>query len=139
MENLLDYAHPTALPPCAYQPTPVNPDKFITALNQIEVEHEKNAGFLKNPSPAVDPEEFHKQVSGALKLAKDLSTQESRGLPSARPDLAHGQEVILYGTSRLRATLAVWLCSVQEDWLYHWSRNWWMDSLLFEVVSHIPE
>ena len=140
MENMLsNYTHPDDAPRRPYKPTPVTADEFAAALNQIEIEHEKNADFLKNPCPTIEPKEFHKQASSALKVAQDLSIRESRGLPSARTDLAHGQEVILYGTSRLHAAVTAWIHAVQEDKIYDQSRSWWMSSLMSEVVSHLPD
>jgi len=36
--------------------------ELIMALNQIEVEHQKNAEFLKNPDSVIRLDEFHKQA-----------------------------------------------------------------------------
>ena len=92
MENMLsDYTHPDYVPCHSYKPAPVTGDEFATAVDQIEVEHEKNAGFLKNPYPAIKSNEFHKLVSTAQQLAQDLSIWESRGLPLVQNNLAHGQ------------------------------------------------
>jgi hypothetical protein len=136
MENMLsDYTHPDYVPRRSYKPAPVTGDEFATAVDQIEVEHEKNADFLKNPYPAIESNEFHKLASTAQQLAQDLSIQESRGLPLVRNDLAHGQEVILYGTSRLRAAVTEWINAAQKDDGYDQSRSWWMTSLMVEVVS----
>ena len=109
--------------------------EFATALNVIEIEQQKNADFLKNPYPPIEPNKFHKQAGAAQKLAQDLSVQESLGWPLARPDLAHGQEVILYGTSRLCAAVTAWIHAAQNDETYGESHTWWMSSLMFEVVS----
>ena len=136
MESMLsNYAHPDDAPRCPYKPTPITMGEFATALDAIEIEQQKNADFLKNPYPPIEPNEFHKQASTAQKLAQDLSVQESLGWPPARPDLAHGQEVILYGTSRLRAAVTAWIHAAQNDETYGESRTWWMSSLMFEVVS----
>jgi hypothetical protein len=137
MENMLsDYGHPDCAPRRPYQPSPVTTGEFMTALNQIEVEQQKNADFLKNPYP-IDFIEFHKQASTAQKLAQDLSIKEARGLRSPQTNLAHGQEVILYGTSRLRTAVKAWIQAVQEDETYDQSRTWWMSSLTSEVVSAV--
>lgn len=98
-----------------YNSVPVTMGKFMTALNQLEVEHQKNADFLKNPYPAIEPNEFYKQASTAQKLAQDLSSWGSRGLPLAWKDLAHGQEVILYGTLHLHAAVMAWIEAIQEE------------------------
>lgn len=136
MENMLsNHGHPEYAPRRPYKPSSVTTGEFMTALNQIEVEHQKNADFLKNPYPAIEFNEFHKQAGTAQMLAEDLSLGESRGLPSARKNLAHGQEVILYGTSRLRTAVNAWIQAVQEDETYDQSRTWWMSSLSSEVVS----
>jgi hypothetical protein len=57
-------------------------------------------------------------------------------LTPARNDLAHGQEVILYGTSRLRAAVKVWIRAMQEE-TYDQSSLWWMNSLTCEAVSDL--
>ena len=65
-------------------PTMDTPDVHLTihislplSLNQIEVEHQKNADVLKNPYPAIEFNEFHKQASTAQMLAEDLSMEQS--------------------------------------------------------------
>jgi hypothetical protein len=137
MENMLDsYGHPDSAPRRPYQPAPVTTSEFTTALNQLEVEHQKNTEFLKNPDPAIEHEEFYKRASTAHNIAQDLSFRESRGLTPARNDLAHGQEVILYGTSRLRAAVKAWIRAMQEE-TYDQSSLWWMNSLTCEAVSDL--
>jgi len=133
--RLSNYAHPDDAPCHPYKPTPVTMGEFATALDVIEIKQQKNADFLKNPYPPIEPNELHKQASTAQKLAQDLSVLESLGWPPACPDLAHGQEVILYGTSRLRAAVTAWIHAAQNNETYGESCTWWMSSLMFEVVS----
>jgi len=64
-----------------YQTTPVTTGEFIMALNQIEVEHQKNAEFLKNPDSVIRLDEFRKQAMAAQKVAEDVSIQENRAFP----------------------------------------------------------
>ena len=135
MENMLsDYGDLNCAPHHPYQPSPVTTSEFMTALNQIEVKHQKNADFLQEPCP-IEFIEFDKQASTAQKLAQDLIIMEGQGLRLPQNHLAHGQEVILYGTSRLRAAVKAWIQAVQEDETYDQSRTWWMTSLMSEVVS----
>jgi hypothetical protein len=108
--------------------------KLTTVLNQLQVEHQKNADFLKNPYPTTETDEFYKQASIAQSLAHDLSIRESGGLPPAQTDLVHGQEVILYGMSHLHATVMAWIQVIQEG-TYDEFRTWWMECLMGEVVS----
>jgi hypothetical protein len=137
MENMLaSYGHPDSAPRRPYQPVPVTTGEFTTALNQLEVEHQKNTEFLKNPDPAIEPEEFYERARTAQNIAQDLSLRESRGLTPARNDLAHGQEVILYGTSCLRAVVKAWIRAMQEE-TYEQSSLWWMNSLTCEAVSDL--
>jgi hypothetical protein len=139
MENMLaSYGHPNSAPRRPYQPTPVTTGDFTTALNQLEVEHQKNADFLQNPYPAIGRDEFYKWAGTAQRLAEDLSIRESRGLTPARNDLAHGQEVVLYGTSRLRAAVMAWILATQQE-TYDESSFWWMNSLTCEVVSDLSD
>ena len=101
MESMRSYYTQDDAPWCPYQTTPVTMGKFITALNQIEVEHQKNAEFFKNLNSVIWLDEFHKQVTAAQKVAEDVSIQENRGVPLPHNDLAHQQEVIFYATSCL--------------------------------------
>jgi hypothetical protein len=107
-------AHP-GIPCCSYKPLPVTRAKFTSTVNQIEVEHQKNAEFLMNPYPTHEYNEFHKLASTILQVAKDLSIHESRGMRPEQMDLEHGQEVILYGTSHLCAAVDVWIEAAQTD------------------------
>lgn len=135
MESMLsNYPNPDDAPRRPYKPVPVTTGQFTTMLNQLEEEHQKNADFLKNPYPAIETNGFYEQASTAQNLAQDLSIRESGGLPPARADLAHGQEVILYGTSRLRAAVTAWIQDIQEE-TYAEFRPWWMNCLTAEVVS----
>jgi hypothetical protein len=139
MENMLShYAHSDSAPRRPYKPAPVTTGELMTALNEIEVEHQKNADFLTNPYLTVEPTEFHQQAITAQQVAHDLSIRESRGLPPARNDLAHGQEVLLYGTSRLRAAVTAWIHARQND-AYDESRSWWMSALMIETVSDLRD
>jgi hypothetical protein len=106
MESILStHVHPNNAPCHPYIPSPVTTSKLETALNEIEVEHQKNADFLKNPHPGIEPNDFHKQASTGHQLAQDLCIWESSSLPLAQNNLAHGQEVILYGTSCLHTVV----------------------------------
>jgi hypothetical protein len=129
-------AHP-GIPRRSYEPLPVTRAEFTSAVNQIEVEHQKNAEFLMNPYPTHEYDEFHKLASIALQAAKDLSIRETGGVRPERMHLAHGQEVILYGTSRLRAAVDAWIEAVQTDENYSQSRHRWMSGLMFELVSDL--
>ena len=136
MESMLsNYMHLDNAPHRLYKPTPVTVGEFATALDGIEIEQQKNADFLRNPCPSIEPNEFHKQASIAQKIAQDLSIRESQGLPPAWGNLAHRQEVILYGTSRLRAAVTAWINAAQNDETYGESRTWWINSLMIELVS----
>ena len=73
MESMLSYYTQDDAPQHPYQTTPVTMGEFITALNQIEVEHQKNAEFLKNPDSVIRLDEFCKQVMAAQKVAEDVS------------------------------------------------------------------
>jgi hypothetical protein len=128
------YADPDDAPCRPYHPVPVTMSKLTTILNQLEVEHQKNADFLKNPYPTTETDGFYKQASIAQQLAHNLSIQESGGLPPAQTDLAHGQEVILYGTSCLHAAVTAWIQVIQEG-MYDEFHTWWMECLTGEVVS----
>ena len=84
MESMLsNYAHLDDAPRCPYKPTPVTVGEFVTALDGIEIEQQKNTDFLRNPCPSIEPNEFRKQASIAQKIVQDLSIQESQGLPPA--------------------------------------------------------
>ena len=107
--------HPDHAPHCPYKPTLITAGKFVTALNGIEIEQQKISDSLKNPYPPIEPNEFHKQASIAQKLAQSLSIQESQGLLLAHHDLAHRQEVILYGTSYLHAAVMAWIHAAQNN------------------------
>jgi hypothetical protein len=83
MENMVsNYGHPNCAPCHPYKPSPVTTREFMTALNQIEVKHQNNVEFLKNPYPAIDYDELHKQAGTAQKLVQNLSIVERQGLPS---------------------------------------------------------
>jgi len=108
--------------------------EFITALNQIEVEHQKNAEFLKNPDSVIQLDEFCKQAMAAQKVAEDVSIQKNRGVPPPPNDLAHGEEVIFYATSCTHAMVTVWI-NVVRNGPYKGCRPWWMTGLAYEMVS----
>ena len=128
---LSNYTHLDNAPHHLYKPTPVTAGKFATAFDGIEIEQQKNADFLRNPCPSIEHNEFHKQASIAQKIAQDLSIRESQGLPPAQGNLAHGQEVISYGTSCLCAAVMAWINAVQNDETYGESYTWWINSLPF--------
>jgi hypothetical protein len=135
MEDMLSCYADTNNAPChPYKPVPVTMSELTTMLNQLEVEHQKNADFLKNPYPTTETDEFYKQAGIAQNLAHDLSIWESGGLPPAQTDLAHGQEVILYGMSHLHAAVMAWIQVIQEG-TYDEFHTWWMECLMGEVVS----
>jgi len=134
MESMQSYYTQDNAPQCPYQTTPVTTGEFITALNQIEVEHQKNAKFLKNLNSVIQLDEFHKQATVAQKVAEDVSIQENRGIPLPHDDLAHGQEVIFYATSHLYAMVTAWIDVVQNG-PYKGCHPWWMTSLAYKVVS----
>lgn len=137
MENFLsNSAHP-GTPRRSYKPLPVTSAEFTSAMNQIEVEHQKNAEFLMNPYPTHEYNEFHKLASTVLQATKDLSIRESGSVRPERMDLAHGQEVIFYGTSRLRAAVDAWIEAAQTDENYTQSRHAWMSGLMLELVSDL--
>jgi len=123
MESIPFYYTQDNEPLHLYQTTPVTMGEFITALNQIEVEHQKNAKFLKNLNSAIQLDEFHKQATAAQKVAEDVSIQENMGFPPPHNDLAHGQEVILYATSCLHAVVTAWINVVQNG-TYKESCSW---------------
>ena len=118
------------------KPAVVTTSEFMAALNDIQSAHHQNVDCLNNPSPAVPVKEFHQQTSTAEELAQTLSDLESQGLLPALHDLAHGQEVILYATSRLRAALSAWIDAVHNRVTYDedGSRVWWLNCLMWEVV-----
>jgi hypothetical protein len=119
-----------------YKPDPVTAGEFATALNQIEAKHQKNTEFLENPHPTVNPTEFHEQAIAAQQVAHDLITRESTmGLLPARNNLAHGQEVLLYGTSPLRAAIMAWIHAVDNEEDYNESRLEWVSCIFHETVS----
>jgi hypothetical protein len=128
----MEYAHNR---PC--KPATVTNGEFTAALSEMEVAHQKNTDFLTNPYPAVNPAEFHDQARTAQQLAQNLSSVESRGMLPVANDLSHGQEVILYATSRLRAALTEWIDVIKNDVEYEMveSRAWWINALMFEMVS----
>jgi len=134
MESMWSYCTQNDAPWHPYQTTPVTMGEFIMALNQIEVEHQKNAKFLKNPNSVIQLDEFCKQVMAAQKVAEDVGIQENRGIPPPHNDLAHGQEVIFYAISHLCAVVTAWINVVQNG-PYKGCHPWWMTGLAYEMVS----
>jgi hypothetical protein len=136
MEDMLScYTNLESMPCQPYKPAPTS-GEFTTTLNEIEVEHQKNANFLENPHPTVQPTEFQEQAIAAQQVAHELSILENTsGLLPAWNDLAHGQEVLLYGTSRLRTAITAWIHAVENDEDYGESWLWWVSSIFYETVS----
>jgi len=134
MENMQSYYTQDNAPRRPYQTTPVTMGEFIMALNQIEVEHQKNAKFLKNPDSVIRLDKFCKQATAAQKVAEDVSIQENRGIPPPHDDLAHVQEVIFYATSCLCAMVTAWI-NVVWNGPYKGCCSWWMTGLAYEMVS----
>ena|ERR1700676_863939 len=133
MENM-DYRRPDCAPRRPCEPSPVTTREFMTAWNHIEVEHQNNVEFLKDPYPTIDYDDFCKRAETAQKLAQDLSVVEREGLPSPPDRLAYGQEVIFYGTSRLRTAVTAWI-QARQDETYNQTWVWWMTWLRAEMVS----
>jgi hypothetical protein len=109
--------------------------EFSAMSNEIDAARQQNTQVLQNPQLAVDSEEFYTKAEEAQAYARQLNHMETMGVPPAQDNLAHGQEVIIYGTSRLRAAVSAWIYAIDNDDGYDEWRIWWMERLMFEVVS----
>jgi hypothetical protein len=136
METMLSkYPNLWDAPRRPYIPQAVTMAEFVAMSNEIDAARQQNTELLQNPQLAVDSEEFHTKAEEAQIWARQLNHMETMGMPPAQNDLAHGQEVVIYATSRLRAAVSAWIHAVENDEEYDECRIWWMDRLMFEVVS----
>jgi hypothetical protein len=92
--------------------------EFMAMLNEIDATCQQNTELLQNRQLAVDSEEFHMKAEEAQSSAQQLNHMETMGMPPAQNDLAHGQEVIIYATSRLCAAVSAWIHAVENDEAY---------------------
>jgi hypothetical protein len=139
MENLCSqYANYDHAPRRRYRPAAVSTTEYTETLHAIELAHQENADFLRSPNPIVEPTVFHRQAETTERLARRLSQLERQGIDPAPADLAHGQEVIFYATSRLRSALTTWIDVAKNDPTYsEQARIYWLQMLMSEVVSDL--
>lgn len=107
--------------------------RSVQIIADLQQARSENLDILQNPQPPTDHHAFHQSVEDARGWVEMLDTRGNAELPAAR-HLAERQELIAYGTSRLRTAVGAWSSAMHYEDYNDW-RGRWLTGLLGEVVS----
>lgn len=110
-------------------------EEYDQMMADIHDARYQNLELLRNPQPPTDQALFHETATYARLWAEKLYEKSNDTDISVEDQkLAERQEIILYGTSRLRAAVMAWSTASQRKDYTEWNRHW-LNGLMDEIVS----